>query len=418
LPVPSAVAIHNDLGIAYHQDHQIKRAIDTLQRGIELDPLFPASHLNLGAVYDDFANYAAAAESYEEFIRLESTFGEAYSRLGIVYLKMNESDKAKAALQKAVELEPRNSEIWYNLGSLAFTSQDMSLAEQYLRTALEVNPLYSDAHYKLGQTLQRLGREDEAKQHFDEFKELAQYQEQIDGINRMLRQDSDRADVLYLLLGQTYSQMGRHQEALDSFTRSFEIEPKNGFALAGSAYALRALGRNDESLAAAEKAIELTPDHMPAYDMLMAAHAAKGDYDAAMAVVEKALALDPEYEFALVNRAVIHQKTGRYDNAIEELDRFVAAHADHLHAHETLLEIFTYASDETYRDAERALVEARLAESLGSKRFDLIGEAYHMSDDLARASEWLRRAISEDDGTNVAELQGHLDRIEAERATP
>jgi len=53
--------------------------------------------------------------------------------------------------------------------------------------------------------------------------------------------------------------LGRYEEALETFNEAIEIIPKCGFALNGKGVALMNLGRHEEALDIYNKAIEINP---------------------------------------------------------------------------------------------------------------------------------------------------------------
>ena len=412
---PCDASVHNDLGIAYHQNNEIKRAIETLQRSIETDPLAPAAHLNLGSVYDDFANFTEAAKEYEEFIRLRPDFADAHTRLGLVYLKLNRFEEAQKILETAGSLKPSDWEIWFNLGSIAFTAKDYETAEKQYRKTLEKNKNYTEAHYKLGQTLQRLDRADEAQYHFDEFKALSEHQEKIDELNRILRQQTERADAVHMLLGVQYTEIARYDDAIENFERSLSINDENPETYIGMVNTYRLMKEYDKALEVAAKVKKMEPNRIEVFEAIMSVYNDSKQPDKAIALAKEIVTLNPDYKHALLNLGILERQAGHYAEAVKVLQEYVAVEPERVIAHEVLLSIYTSATDSSFLDSEMALHHAKMAESLGSQRHELVAEAYHHNGDLDTAKIWLKRALLEAEGDAARRLEEHLAQVESEQ---
>ncbi len=75
---------------------------------------------------------------------------------------------------KLLERDPENPMILYSLGSELFKEKKYSEAREYLARAVRNKPDYSVAYRTLGRTLYELGEDAEARRVFDEGREVAQ----------------------------------------------------------------------------------------------------------------------------------------------------------------------------------------------------------------------------------------------------
>ena len=74
--------------------------------------------------------------------------------------------------RQVVELDPDFWEAWNNLGTvLSYDDDNEEAVAAYFR-ALRLNPRYADAHYNVADTLEDLGRIEEARDHWLEYLEL------------------------------------------------------------------------------------------------------------------------------------------------------------------------------------------------------------------------------------------------------
>jgi Tfp pilus assembly protein PilF len=124
--------------------------------------------------------------------------------------------------------------------------------------------------------------------------------------------------------GLALHELGRHEQAVDSFSRAIALAPDFALAHYNQGQALIALKRYEPALASLEQAIVLAPDNVDAYNNRAAALDQLGRPTEALASIDRALALDPDHRAALVTRAVILRKLGRAAEALACCDRALA----------------------------------------------------------------------------------------------
>ena len=73
-----------------------------------------------------------------------------------------------------LEKSPDNPMVLYSLGTELFKEQNYPEARKYLERAVENKPDYSVAYRTLGRTLFEMREDDEARRVFDEGREIAQ----------------------------------------------------------------------------------------------------------------------------------------------------------------------------------------------------------------------------------------------------
>jgi predicted Zn-dependent protease len=76
--------------------------------------------------------------------------------------------------RKLLERDPENPMVLYSLGSELFKEKKYSEANEHLARAVRNKPDYSVAYRTLGRTLYELGEDAEARRVFDEGREVAQ----------------------------------------------------------------------------------------------------------------------------------------------------------------------------------------------------------------------------------------------------
>ena len=117
--------------------NQNRRAIDDLNRAIELDPNMATAYLNRGAAYNSLGQYERAIDDLARAIKLDTKNAGAHTNIGLAYFMVNQYDHSIESLSEAVRLAPRNAIVLLNRGNvyarLGFRDQavqDYSAAEQ------------------------------------------------------------------------------------------------------------------------------------------------------------------------------------------------------------------------------------------------------------------------------------------------
>jgi predicted Zn-dependent protease len=86
--------------------------------------------------------------------------------------RMGQADEARALALELEERFPDNSEALLEAGRFALADGRVADAERLLRRAAELAPGDHEVHYHLGLCLERAGKADEAREHFERFKQV------------------------------------------------------------------------------------------------------------------------------------------------------------------------------------------------------------------------------------------------------
>ncbi len=197
---------HVELGMEYHDQGELDKAVAEFEKAIELDPNNADAHRNLGTAYGEQGKWEEGAAAYERAIELDPDFGEAYgdltaayfyleripealeagekaielapdyatahNNLGIVYKEQGEFDLAIAEYEKAIELDPSDPKPHNNLGNVYKQQGEFDMAIAEYEKALEVDPNYATAHLSLGLLYAQQDRPDEAIAEFETYLQL------------------------------------------------------------------------------------------------------------------------------------------------------------------------------------------------------------------------------------------------------
>jgi tetratricopeptide (TPR) repeat protein/alkyl hydroperoxide reductase subunit AhpC len=111
-----------------------------------------------------------------------------------------------------------------------------------------------------------------------------------------------------------------YEEAVGLYTRAIELDPKRGASYYGRGLTYSNWGKHDQAIPDDTRAIELNPGSSPSYNNRGWAYLELGRLDEALADLNKALDLNPAYTTALFNRAHLFERQKEYGKAIADYD--------------------------------------------------------------------------------------------------
>jgi len=181
------------------------------------------------------------------------------------------------------------------------------------------NPTSWTGNEILGDTFSQEGRTDEAIAHFQKTLELNPGY--VEAHNN---------------LGIALNQKGRSDEAIEQFTAALKLDPDYAQAHYNLGNVLFRQGRSDDAIVHFQKALEINPDYPGADNNLGIALAGKGQLDEAIDLYTKALKLDPNYAEAQFDLGDILARRGRIDEALPHLRKAVELNPGYAEGHDDL----------------------------------------------------------------------------------
>jgi len=161
---PDSPWLHVLLGNAYASRQDVTNARTEYQEAAQRDPNLPSVHYALGRLAFDSADYPTAREDFRKEIELNPSFGEAYLYLGATLQREGETASALPFFEKAVKHDPNLSLAYSQLASAQIELKHFQDALHTLRTAKAHFPNDAAFPAQLSQLLNRLGRQQEAKE--------------------------------------------------------------------------------------------------------------------------------------------------------------------------------------------------------------------------------------------------------------
>ncbi|KHJ91031.1 tetratricopeptide repeat protein [Oesophagostomum dentatum] len=148
--------------------------------------------------------HAKAVDCMERAIQLDSYFAYAYTLLGHELIFQEEYDRAANAFRRALEISPKDYRAWHGLGLVHLRKEQMGLAQ-----ALALDPDDVACRYNRARLLFDTKKNEECVKELNELKEVS----------------PDEA-YIYHLLGKVHRRLGNNHLALLNYSWATEMDPR------------------------------------------------------------------------------------------------------------------------------------------------------------------------------------------------
>ncbi|MGC2402076.1 MAG: tetratricopeptide repeat protein, partial [Acidobacteriaceae bacterium] len=315
--------MYEDMATNYGRPEYATRAIEEYKLALDADPNSKYLNNGLAELYLRTGRVRDAVLAAQEILKNEPNNLDAHKLLGRVYLQSlgnvqngGPSEKvlqlAIAEYTKIVELQPSDIESRLLLGQLYTLSHDTPHAEEQFKAAQHIDPNSEDVVLNLARLYSDSGDTTHAVQVLNAVPE------------------DDRTAKMDYALGSSYDLLKQNKNAIDAYSKAFDMEPDNLDAERGLAQALL----NDNQFAPALKHFEAIstadPQDAQTYLRISEIQRRQGHYEQALATLKKAKALASDSLEIGFNEALIDDSLGRYDEASQALQQLIkqTTHAD------------------------------------------------------------------------------------------
>jgi type IV pilus biogenesis/stability protein PilW len=136
--LPKHAGAWNNLGLAFHNKDEPKRAEEAWKKALALDSSFTDAHTNLGALYLQQKRYKEAEQEFKEASKDLSylKMHQVNYNLALVYLQQRKNINAEQQLKLAVQAEPGFCAAWYKLGNLQKERGEFSTATESIKKSV------------------------------------------------------------------------------------------------------------------------------------------------------------------------------------------------------------------------------------------------------------------------------------------
>jgi Flp pilus assembly protein TadD len=211
---PNAYYMHNNLGVVYWGQADIKSAEREWTEALRLAPNATIVLDNLALLNLTFRHYDESVGYSLRSLAADPVDPEAHLNLGSAYLEMGNIQQAEVELRAAVALAPLDANARAGLGELYLKQLRLPEAEEQFHRSLDSHPNLR-AYVGLGVVRWRRGDRQEAERLFKEAESLLPLDPRP-----------------HLMLGLLYLDLGRNAEGEKELRKSLETDPTNEGALA------------------------------------------------------------------------------------------------------------------------------------------------------------------------------------------
>jgi tetratricopeptide (TPR) repeat protein len=252
-----------------------------------------------GKISYDALKYEKAIQDLNKALQLNPLYAEAYYVRGNAYYDLKENDKAIEDYSRSIQLNPKSSDAYYWRGNAYRLVRQDDKALSDLTNAIVLNPNYTDAYYW------------KARTHYD----LMQDEKAIENYNKAIQLKPDYADAIFWR-GQAYYDMQRYDEAISDYAKTLSLKPDDAETYYWRANAYFSLKKYQEAIQDFNKSIILKPDYADAYF-----YRGKVKYNLildaeALLDFTKAAEVKPNYADAYYWQGMVNYSQKNYEKAI------------------------------------------------------------------------------------------------------
>ena len=227
--------------IAFQKEGRYDESIDSYIKAVRLAPRNADIHYNVGTSFQAKKDWFQAEKAYRRVLELDPNHKEATLALKALIDDRKETqvseafDKAIALQQqgmlaeaisiylKVAEDKPTDDTLFYNLGTAYQANNEFDKAKESFIRAATLKP--EDQTYKDALAFVVNKKADQLLEKGVNAQTNGKYEEAIVSYLELLKINSERADIWYNL-GIAYQSIAKPDEALNAYTKAFEINPR------------------------------------------------------------------------------------------------------------------------------------------------------------------------------------------------
>ncbi len=143
----------------YFQNNDIKNAIKNYEMALKKDSLLLPVFSNLATAYNIDKQPKKATETLDKWIVLEPNNSRPHYLKALVHFENKNNEEAVSELKNAIKLNPNDSRVLYNLATFYYQeNKELKAAENYIKKALTIETNNQDFKYLLALIYQKQGK--------------------------------------------------------------------------------------------------------------------------------------------------------------------------------------------------------------------------------------------------------------------
>ncbi len=140
---------HASFAEAAYRRGDLRSAIRSYQRALELNPNYSTALSGLAGIYMQTGQFPDALPLVERAVKVVPDNAQLVSNLGSVYFEMGRYAEAAEQLEKALQMAPNEVRAHFNLGLVRLRQTEYPAARTHLLESLEGGPEFNIANYHL-----------------------------------------------------------------------------------------------------------------------------------------------------------------------------------------------------------------------------------------------------------------------------
>jgi tetratricopeptide (TPR) repeat protein len=313
-------SLYEEEAVTQGRPELVNKAIEEYKYALNADPTSAQLSNALSDLYFRSGHVRDAESTAHELLKKAPNDIDAHRLLGRIYLHAlsegrNASasaspggsalDQAISEFEKIVMLEPVSVEERLVLGQLYHAKHDEKGAEAQFKAALAIEPDTEEAVLNLARLYSEKG----------EIEHEANVLESVPVEHRTPKMED--------VLGSTYEQLKKPEEAIKAFQRAVDMEPGDAETLGALGKALLDDNQLDEALKQYKSLAGADPDNAGALVQISEILRRQGKYEEALTAIRKARKMAPDDLDAGYHEGILLDALGRFDEATQLYEQMV-----------------------------------------------------------------------------------------------
>jgi tetratricopeptide (TPR) repeat protein len=164
---PHLADLHAGFAAALRRWGRPGEALPYAQRAVQLKPERAQFHHTLASILEDLGQKDEAMAELRQAVARNPRLPDVHYGLGSLLLEKGRTDEALEHYREALELNPDLNDLYAPTATLLARKGDFAEAVRLYEEAVQRRPTPA-AHFNLALTLERMGRRDEARRHYEQ----------------------------------------------------------------------------------------------------------------------------------------------------------------------------------------------------------------------------------------------------------
>jgi tetratricopeptide (TPR) repeat protein len=181
----------------------------------------------LGSIWMNFKSYGRAADFFQKRVQLDTTAIGASINLANCLIQLEDYEKAILVLQKAIIRNPKYPPAYINLGFCYFQMKDYDAGRKVFETALKViDTAETKYRFELADANRMIALALMLEKKTTIEGSQKKWEDAIVYLKKSVKYKEDVAQT-HILLGQSYQNLNKKEDAIREYKRSLQLDPKN-----------------------------------------------------------------------------------------------------------------------------------------------------------------------------------------------